>query len=356
MNLTTQCPECGTAFPVSLAQLQLRKGYIRCVNCSSIFDGYEAVVPTAAGPEPTLSAAAVSTTPQPPVPPAVVPVGAVQPPSDGFHISAPSQHAGRAEPRFSLGDSQSPETDAAAHSTRSHHVAGEPVLTVRRRAGVGHDSYDDDASDSGPALYIEPRHPGDEQALPRFLRQPSHGRRRAASFMWGVLVLLGMLVAAAQLVYVYRAQLAELFPPARPFIQQFCQPLGCTVPYARRIENILIMSSSLRSGAQTLNSSAGQQATTGTSAAGSDASAGTTTLSLVLRNTHDQASEWPALVLSLTDFSGTLVARKNLPPQRYLDSTLLAAPFPPASEVEISVPLELSGLKVNGYQLDKFFQ
>src|SRR3546814_4179132 len=44
MDLTTRCPECGTTFSASLAQLQLRKGYIRCINCAHIFDGFDAVV------------------------------------------------------------------------------------------------------------------------------------------------------------------------------------------------------------------------------------------------------------------------------------------------------------------------
>ena len=47
MNLTTQCPQCKTAFQASLEELQLRKGYIRCINCAHIFDGYDAVVSTA---------------------------------------------------------------------------------------------------------------------------------------------------------------------------------------------------------------------------------------------------------------------------------------------------------------------
>ena len=46
MELTTRCPQCGTAFPVSLEQLQLRKGYIRCIQCAHIFDGFDAVVPS----------------------------------------------------------------------------------------------------------------------------------------------------------------------------------------------------------------------------------------------------------------------------------------------------------------------
>src|SRR5690606_12416803 len=55
MDLTTRCPQCGTTFSASLEQLQLRKGYIRCINCAHIFDGYDAVVspgdaPPAGGP------------------------------------------------------------------------------------------------------------------------------------------------------------------------------------------------------------------------------------------------------------------------------------------------------------------
>src|SRR5690606_9016063 len=49
MDLTTRCPECGTTFSASLTQLQLRKGYIRCINCAHIFDGFEAVVSSERG-------------------------------------------------------------------------------------------------------------------------------------------------------------------------------------------------------------------------------------------------------------------------------------------------------------------
>lgn len=357
MNLTTQCPDCGTVFPISLAQLQLRKGYIRCINCSSIFDGYEAVVPDASGREPTLPASTASATPTPSAPPAVIPAAAPEPPSDGFRISSPGEHDSLAEPRFSLG--RNPRSQPAELGEPVlHSPVHEPVLAVRRRAGAG-----DDTPDDGPALYIEPRQ-ADEQVMPRFLREPSPARRRAAGVFWGILVLAGLLVASAQLVYVYRAQLAQLLPASRPVLQRFCEPLACSVPYARNIDHLVIMSSSLRSGSLALASGPGQQAQGGSDqeAAARQATGNTqgaaekTTLNVVLRNTHDQASEWPTLVLSLTDFSGTLVARKNLSPQRYLSPAQQGAPFPPGSEAEISVPLELSNLKVNGYQLDKFFQ
>src|SRR5690606_6079445 len=64
MELTTRCPNCETVFAVALEQLQLRKGYIRCIQCAHIFDAYEAVVPESRQAEPRVSQPPVA---QPPV-------------------------------------------------------------------------------------------------------------------------------------------------------------------------------------------------------------------------------------------------------------------------------------------------
>ncbi len=44
MNLTTRCPECGTAFRVQPMQLSARGGKVRCGKCSHVFDGVAALV------------------------------------------------------------------------------------------------------------------------------------------------------------------------------------------------------------------------------------------------------------------------------------------------------------------------
>ena len=44
MNLTTRCPNCGTAFRVQPAQLSARGGKVRCGKCASVFDGVAALV------------------------------------------------------------------------------------------------------------------------------------------------------------------------------------------------------------------------------------------------------------------------------------------------------------------------
>ncbi len=41
MSLATRCPHCDTLFRVSLSQLQVHKGLVRCGSCQSIFSGVE---------------------------------------------------------------------------------------------------------------------------------------------------------------------------------------------------------------------------------------------------------------------------------------------------------------------------
>jgi predicted Zn finger-like uncharacterized protein len=44
MNLTTRCPNCGTAFRVQPAQLSARGGKVRCGKCTNVFDGVAALI------------------------------------------------------------------------------------------------------------------------------------------------------------------------------------------------------------------------------------------------------------------------------------------------------------------------
>jgi predicted Zn finger-like uncharacterized protein len=44
MNLTTRCPDCGTAFRVQPVQLSARGGKVRCGKCAHVFDGVAALI------------------------------------------------------------------------------------------------------------------------------------------------------------------------------------------------------------------------------------------------------------------------------------------------------------------------
>ncbi|MGB3289090.1 MAG: zinc-ribbon and DUF3426 domain-containing protein [Burkholderiaceae bacterium] len=360
MDLTTRCPQCGTTFSASMQELQLRKGYIRCVNCAHIFDGYEAVVSQSPSARKTPEPSAPDVIRQRPTPSPVAASQAASAPGhtvsldtplaqhragDPFTISAAraaGQGAARQDPVFRVDERQGPaafesEPTLGRAPAAMEHAAGLPP--IRRR--------DDLAAQE--QIYAEPRYraSGQEPPAPAFLdKDPSVGRT-LGRIVWTVLIAAGLALLLAQLAYVYRAQIANQVTFLRPVLERACEPLHCKVPYARQIDTISIMSSSLRSG-----SAAGDGGAVGEDGKPSDSMV----LQATLRNSYDKSQEWPTLVLDLTDFSGTLVVRKNLAPASYLAPDVLDQPFPAGSEVSISVPIALNGLKINGYKLDKFFQ
>ncbi|MBO1016627.1 DUF3426 domain-containing protein [Achromobacter sp. SD115] len=178
------------------------------------------------------------------------------------------------------------------------------------------------------------------RAPPEFLDQDREERHGLLRKLWGYACLIGLIGLGLQLVYVYRTDIANSVPILRPVLETACQPLGCTVGYARRLDRILILASSL-------------QPPTG--AAAIDDGRSRLVLTVNLRNSHDKPQHWPALVLDLNDLSDTAVVRRVLRPEDYLTPEQLRGPFAPNSDLKISVPIEVTGVQVNGYQLSKFF-
>lgn len=313
-----------------MQQLQLRKGYIRCINCAHIFDGYEAVVP--AGPkDPVVSPGAVAHAP------------------------------GQAEPQFSASgnsNDQKPSGPSFVIPASSQAASGVPIRT-RDDGGevVEHEPFTVRDTEPGPethrhtltdepgsalgatgsGLYIEPRE--GRISAPDLPQQDS-----AESSLWGVfwtlLVMVGLALAVLQAAYIYRVQLASEIPALRPTLERYCEVLGCSVDYPRRLAQIAIMDSSL-------------QAIRG--GEGARANGNHMKLDVVLRNNYDKPQQWPSLSVELVDFSGAVAARRLLAPSDYLPEISLQQPFPAKSEVRVSVPITVDGAQINGYQLDKFF-
>ncbi|WP_233583222.1 DUF3426 domain-containing protein [Candidimonas sp. SYP-B2681] len=249
-----------------------------------------------------------------------------------------ANQARRQDPVFRIGDAAHVKPDPIHPD-----IARRPDSVVKRPDPIvaGPDRSQKPAvGASPPPLYVEPRRPyvSKEPDAPKFLNDRAPGYAGVLKLLWSVLIVIGLLLLLAQLAYVYRSQIANQIPALRPVLTQACEALNCRVAYSRRIDMISIMSSSLRA----------------SPGAASDAP-DSMTLRLTLRNTLDKPQEWPTLVLDLTDFSGTVVVRKNLPPAAYLPSETLQGPFAAESEVAAGVPIVLNDIKVNGYQLGKFF-
>lgn len=178
------------------------------------------------------------------------------------------------------------------------------------------------------------------RAPPEFLDQDRIERSGFMRKLWGYACLVGLIVLALQLLYAYRTDIANSVPALRPVLEAVCKPLDCTVGYARRRDLISISSSSLQPPA---------------GAAAIDDGRTRLVLTVMLHNRHDKPQYWPALVLELNDLSDTVVVRKVLMPENYLTPEQLKGPFGPQGALKISVPIEVTGVQVNGYQLDKFF-
>ena len=224
--------------------------------------------------------------------------------------------------------------------TAEPHIASEPEL-----------------SDTASGVYVEPRQDRSTRAARSrragYFEAPDNVMSSLSGLFLGGCLCIAVAVLAVQLAYVYRAQLANQFPELRPTLESLCVQAGCTVPYAREIRQIVIVSSALR----TQTPSANTRGASVPANAQAAADAGRVALHLVMRNTYDKPQEWPTLVLTLTDFAGALIARKKIAPAQYLPADLLAQPFAAGAEVSIRLPLNVNaGVRINGYQIDKFFQ
>lgn len=300
MSLITRCPACGTLFNVVADQLRVSQGWVRCGHCSDVFDAGSHLQPVndAASPE-VLRASNdadaggwVAREPSDPV--ATL---ADQEPSP-----SPSTAVDPAEPLAHEEDSSSaavPHADVGEPDTAFHDVSF--LRQARRQA---------------------------------FWRRNSV---RAASAVLG-LVLLALL--GLQWVIQHKDSLALMDTRWTPVLRAVCQPLNCVVKPLRRVESLVIDSSSFsKSGAESFR------------------------LSFVLKNTADLPLEAPLLELTLTDTQDKAILRRVLTPAQfgYLAGALLPARAEVAGVVSLSVanegsrPAAVSAAAVAGYRVLVFY-
>lgn len=414
MELKTRCPRCGTSFAASVETLQRRRGYIRCIQCAHIFDGFEEVIDEQA-PEPSYHSPATPVqieprlAPEPPVSPRQEQVQSVdlQAPIPGPRFVEHSRHApprdegtaheslqvrkfpdsilthapvtpaapaavttepfvrpaepavesvepsvirarSRHEPlpqddqdtSFFVSTGSVSEPDGDHHIGQASWSAAEPEFSVGDRASAlrasfpsrqadgthdrdGEDFQQDWVIDPNPALQRETRYEG----------EASFGQR-VGSLIWTSLCVLGVVLFVVQLMYVYRVQIVSQIPLLRPVFESACQTLSCKVPYERRLDQIRVQASALHKAPN---------------------QPGQSTLGFTLRNEFERPQEWPTLVLDLKDFSGALIARRNITPDQYLASERREPAFAARSEIMVRLPLNTGQLQVNGYQISPFF-
>lgn len=388
MELVTLCPHCQTRFAINVEQLQRRKGYIRCPQCSAIFDGFEQVVPE--GPQPQAprsvtqadglqrwrpEAAPVPITPtpapvapEPPVAPAIVYVPEPAEEADDYsdyddiaedeedHTSMPDE-VPTADPVQWISARYEPPVDEVHEpiyedpDEHDHNPHGEEhedrFFVPPRSSGVSAREREPawrigaaEEDDTSPVFIASGRRGHDNDRSYHRYDEPHDLPRslRLVRFFWMVVALILLGVLAVQALYVFRLQIANAVPMTRPVLEALCEKVGCTVPYVRNIADIKVVSSALQV----------QQA-------GSGSTMKQYQLRVRLRNADDQAQEWPTLVVTFTDVAAAVVSRVEVQPKKYLSAQQLAQPFAAQSEIEFVLPVQ-SATRINGYKIDKYFR
>ncbi|MDO8695293.1 MAG: zinc-ribbon and DUF3426 domain-containing protein [Sheuella sp.] len=323
MSLITRCPKCQNDFLASLDQLRMHEGLVRCGTCSNIFDAYSHLETEL----PTLTRRASDTAEH--VTPAHVTAPGATDPDHGSAFDTITDNLRHPEFQEPVIHYPEPEPAVLRHRTSPTHestmvsqpVLDEPSISLRgesRSRGADTTSF----GRRPPGFLTEAEGPG---ALVRFF--------------WGALSLLVLLGLLAQGVYIYRNDIATRAPFLQPVLTILCAKLNCDVSLSRHLERISIEASSLQQ-------SAGQTP---------EGQPVELSLRLTMRNRYDKNQPWPHLSLELKDASGATVVRKTIAPYQYLPPTLVDQPFAAGQEVNLLIPVTVTGLQINGFQLDKFF-
>ncbi|MDP9045531.1 MAG: zinc-ribbon domain-containing protein [Pseudomonadota bacterium] len=353
MTLATRCTACGTVFRVVQDQLKVSEGWVRCGRCNEVFNALPALFdlerdaprehPT---PDPRPD--------EPAEPSESLFYDASQAPAEvDLDISpreAESPGALAAE-RLDAASERAPpgaeEHYKASYSWGSQRSTPADRVDARDRLDFPDARFDSELPDDAlvDGVSAEPGDPGEghdtaielpllEASEPHFV---IHAHRRALWKSPRMLALQGGVVAVllallgGQAVHHFRDPVAARWPASAPLLRSWCSWAGCTLEAPRRIEDVVVESTSL------------------TRAPGPDAFR----LSVVLRNRGNLEVMPPSVELSLTDAAGQAIARRVLSPR---DFQARAATLQPGAEAPWQLFLTSSGAsRITGYTVEVFY-
>lgn len=280
LTLATRCPACATAFRATREQLAARRGQVRCGRCQHVFDAYAYLVPAASLAEP--------------LPPPSLPVA--DPSAPLIEYSASIQAV----------------AVRAGASDRIAPVAINVPDEAPPPAPVGE-------APAAPAPAFEP------------FVVPVKAARRSGLWVFGCLLLA--LALGAQAAYQYRGELAATLPPTRPWLEQACLALGCTVGLPQQPRAISIEASDMQ--------------------IADPSRPALITLTATLRNHAPTAVGYPALDIVLTNTKDHTLARRIFMPDEYLEPGVSArAGFAANAELTVRLTLDSQDLGPAGFRLD----
>lgn len=320
MSLITTCPACQTQFEVTEAELDARAGQVRCGACQQVFDGraqltelVEDVLAEGQDLGATPSLAQPSSPSLSDIPPA-----------------SPSIEISSDETVLELSTQVQVEQDASAleeDGTLAVNILHQPLAL-------------DFPNATAPVIDLSPRMAmsaitEDERSgfVPGFLSkipiQPKARSLRTKLWLGSVLSVC-VLALVGQSMYLFRLPLAERFPPLRPWLVRFCQPLHCDLRWPKNIASLAIDDTDIQEHAER---------------------AGVLVFSSVLINHGKATLALPQIELTLTNAEDAPVLSRQFKAQQYLPKGMTAENgIAPAQHIPVRLLLAVDQPAVAGFR------
>ncbi len=301
--MLTTCPECRTTFRLAHAQLEARRGMVRCGFCRAVFNAYDTLLPEFQGDR------KVDSEPPPPPPaiPTPEPSKPVAPePVPDFADPAGESRAFDEDDAFVLSLSERVNEDLPKFEPPPMMPFPLPPSVLDQRDAIL-------LSDLPTRAEIEPR---------------GHPLRTALFLLLNLVLLVALL---GQTAYFLRGPLVAWRPDLRPVLESACRPIGCRIPMLADLAAIRLEAASLETDPE---------------------QASRASLRVSFSNRSESTQQWPHFFLRLTDWKGASLAQRALPPSNYLaDAKTEMAGMAPRSDKEFRLDLDLGGLSASGYEV-----
>ncbi|MDP2155384.1 MAG: DUF3426 domain-containing protein, partial [Sulfuricella sp.] len=325
MAMVTACPACHTRFRVTPEQMDAHGGDVRCGRCAKVFNAHvyleHELEELQHEGQSRLPFEAPGNSKQAPftiAPSPLVGEGVTE------ELAAPSFEEAKveeylAQPLQAMDEllPESPEEAASSIPEWDEEALSEPPATAEFLLP--------EPVVPAPAepVVVEPA------AQDAFVEIEEKPKRRSFFWLWLIGVLLLLASLGIQGVYFFRSDLAAHHPEFKPFLQQFCGVLRCTIRLPANPDLLSIETSNLEADPQQANLVA---------------------LSAILRNRAKLAQEYPQLELTLTDTQDRMIARRIFTPGEYAKGADLKRGMVPNEEVTVKLYLDLGDLKAAGYR------
>jgi hypothetical protein len=188
-----------------------------------------------------------------------------------------------------------------------------------------------EADDRGRQHGHDPRSYSDQANAYSFETEQSE----IASFAWSLGCLLLLIIFTGQTIYFYSADLATAAPATKPYLEQYCELMGCSVSPARPQQLLDIESSDMRS---------------------DPARPSIITLNATVRNHALYPQALPLFELTFIDAENRSLASRIFRPDMYLppDANRMES-IPPGKEFNVKLHLDTTDLNPAGYRLSLLY-